>query len=51
METRRTVYEQIDRPALRPLPQTHYVFAEWKKANVNIDHHIAVDHNLYSVPP
>lgn len=48
--TRRTVYEQIDRPALRPLPQTHYVFAEWKKANVNIDHHIAVDHNLYSVP-
>jgi DNA replication protein DnaC len=48
--TRRSLYEQIDRPALRPLPETRYVFAEWRKATVNIDHHITVDHNLYSVP-
>ena len=48
--TRRSLYEQIDRPALKPLPETRYVFAEWKKATVNIDYHVAVDHNLYSVP-
>jgi len=48
--TRRSVYEQIDRLALKPLPEMRYVFAEWKKATVNIDYHIAVDHNLYSVP-
>ena len=41
---------QIDRPALKPLPETRYVFAEWRKATVNIDYHITVDHNLYSVP-
>jgi len=48
--TRRSVYEQIDKPALKPLPQTPYVFARWKKATANIDYHISVDHNLYSVP-
>jgi hypothetical protein len=26
------------------------VFARWKKATANIDYHISVDHNLYSVP-
>ena len=48
--TRRSLYEQIDRPALKPLPETRYVFAEWRKATVNTDYHITVDHNLYSVP-
>ncbi len=48
--TRRSVYEQIDKPALKPLTQTPYVFARWKKATANIDYHISVDHNLYSVP-
>ncbi len=27
-----------------------YEFAEWGKARVNIDYHIAVDHDYYSVP-
>jgi len=45
--TRRSLYEQIDKPALKHLPEMRYVFAEWKKATVNIDYHIAVDHNLY----
>ncbi len=48
--TRRSVYEQIDKSAFKPLPQTLYVFARWKKAIANIDYHISVDHNLYSVP-
>jgi transposase len=48
--TRRSQFEQIDRPALRSLPTTHYVFAEWKHARVHIDYHIAVDDHYYSVP-
>jgi transposase len=40
----------LDRPALRPLPATRYVFAEWKRAGVNIDYHVAVAGHYYSVP-
>jgi DNA replication protein DnaC len=40
----------MDRPAFKPFPETRYVFAEWRKVTANIDYHIAVDHNLYSVP-
>jgi transposase len=48
--TRRRLFEQIDRPAMQPLPVDPYVFAEWKKARVNIDYHIEVDRRYYSVP-
>jgi len=47
---RRTLYEQLDRPALKPLPARPYVFATWKKARVNIDYHIEVERHYYSVP-
>jgi len=48
--SRRSLFEELDRPALKPLPGRRYEFAEWKKAGVNIDYHIEVDHNYYSVP-
>ena len=48
--SRRSVFETLDRPALKPLPATRYEFAQWKKARVHIDHHVAVDGNFYSVP-
>lgn len=48
--SRRILYESIDRPALRPLPETAYQFAEWKKAKVNIDYHIELAGHYYSVP-
>jgi len=48
--SRRELFEQLDRPALRPLPAERYVFAEWKKARVNIDYHVEVEHHYYSVP-
>jgi len=47
--TRRTRYEELDRPALRPLPAEPYMYAEWKKARVNIDYHIEVERHYYSV--
>ena len=48
--SRRTHFEQVDRPALRPLPAAPYVYAEWKKARVHIDYHVEVDGHYYSVP-
>lgn len=48
--TRRALFETIDKPALKSLPEKPYEFAEWKKARVNIDYHIEVDHHYYSVP-
>jgi transposase len=48
--SRRELFEQIDRPALRPLPAQPYEFAEWKKVRVNIDYHVEVDAHYYSVP-
>lgn len=48
--SRQSVFEEIDRPALRALPATRYQFATWKQATVNIDYHIEADHHYYSVP-
>jgi transposase len=47
---RRSAFETIDRPAMRPLPGARWEFALWKKARVNIDYHVAYDGRLYSVP-
>ncbi|HWV56204.1 MAG TPA: IS21 family transposase [Longimicrobiales bacterium] len=48
--TRMTRFEELDRPALRPLPDQPYVYAEWKKARVNIDYHVEIGRHHYSVP-
>ncbi len=48
--SRQSALETIDRPALRPLPATPYVYATWKKVRVHIDYHVEVDGHYYSVP-
>jgi transposase len=48
--SRATLFAQLDRPALKPLPATRYQFGEWEKARVNIDYHIEVERHFYSVP-
>ena len=48
--SRRSVYEALDRPAMRPLPATRYVYAEWKEVRVAFDYHVDVDEHYYSVP-
>lgn len=48
--SRRSQYELLDKPALRPLPPVPYQYAEWKKVTVNIDYHIEIDRHYYSVP-
>jgi transposase len=48
-ESRRQLFERLERPALKPLPTTPFLFGEWKKARVNIDYHVECDHHYYSV--
>ena len=48
--SRATLFAQLDRPALKPLPATRYQFGEWETARVNIDYHIEVERHFYSVP-
>ena len=49
-KSRRQLFEEIDRPELRPLPEKPFTFATWKKARVNLDYHIAFEKHFYSVP-
>jgi transposase len=48
--SRATLFAQLDRPALKPLPAARFQFGEWKTARVNIDYHIEVGRHFYSVP-
>ncbi|MCP4685915.1 MAG: IS21 family transposase [bacterium] len=48
--SRLELFEQLDKPALSPLPEDRYEYADWSKAKVNVDYHIAVDKHYYSVP-
>jgi transposase len=47
---RRSLFEEIDRPAMRPLPPRPYEYATWKLAAVNVDYHVEVERHYYSVP-
>jgi len=49
-KSRRALFEDIDLPELRPLPEKPYQFATWKTARVNIDYHVAFEKHFYSVP-
>jgi transposase len=48
--SRKTLFETLDRPALKPLPIERYQYGEWKTVRVNIDYHVECDRHWYSVP-
>jgi transposase len=48
--TRRQLFEELDYPALRPLPVDRYVFAEWKIRRAGLDYHVDIAKHFYSVP-
>lgn len=48
--SRRSWFEPLDRPAVGPSPAQRYQFATYKHAKINIDYHIEVHRNYYSVP-
>ena len=48
--SRLSVFETLEKPVLKPLPQIPYSLAEWKKAKLGIDYHVALDSHYYSAP-
>jgi len=48
--TRRQAFEQLDRPALKPLPRYPYRYVDIKSVKVNIDYHVQYQKHHYSVP-
>jgi hypothetical protein len=48
---RRSAFEKLDRPAMKPLPARRYELGTWKlNVGVNVDHHLEYDHRYYSAP-
>lgn len=48
--SRLSLYESLDRPALKALPVSRYELAVYRRAIVNIDYHIVFEGHYYSVP-
>jgi transposase len=48
--SRRELFEQLDRPALTPLPEKRFEHAAWKFVRPNIDYHVELAGHYYSVP-
>lgn len=48
--SRLELFEQIDKPALKPLPARPYEYCEYVQPKVNIDYHVEVRGHYYSVP-
>lgn len=48
--SRASLFNEIERAALKPLPAKPYTYATWKKAKVHLDYHIEVERAYYSVP-
>lgn len=48
---RASLFAQLDRPALKPLPAARFEFGKWQTAvRVNLDYHVQVERHYYSVP-
>ena len=48
---RRTAFEALDRPAMKPLPSRRYELGQWRLGvGVNVDYHVELEGRYYSVP-
>jgi transposase len=48
--SRRDLFFELDRPALKELPAEPYEYAEWRVRRVGLDYHVDIDGHYYSVP-
>ena len=48
--SRKSVFYTEELPFLQPLPKFPYEYAEWRKATVQLNYHITLDYQNYSVP-
>ena len=46
---RRTAFEAIDKPALKPLPAARYEYADWADAKIAFNYHVEYQGFFYSV--
>ena len=49
-KSRRELFEELDQPVLRPLPEKPFEYATTKTTRVNIDYHVEFEKHFYSVP-
>ena len=48
--SRQSAFEQLDKPALKPLPAFPYQYTQIKPVRVHLDYHVDIDQHYYSVP-
>jgi transposase len=48
--SRRSFFEDVEKSALRELPSSRHIVAEWKRAKLNIDYHVQIEGSYYSAP-
>lgn len=48
--SRRSTFDDLDAPALMPLPATPYEIARFKTVKVHVDYHVEIEGHRYSVP-
>ncbi|EHJ6763780.1 IS21-like element ISEc12 family transposase, partial [Escherichia coli] len=48
--SRAELFIQLDKPALKPLPEASYSYTLVKKVRVHADYHVEIDKHYYSVP-
>jgi transposase len=49
-QTRSSLFLEVDKPALKPLPIHKFEFIEFKNTKVHIDYHVEAKGHYYSVP-
>lgn len=48
--SRHSMFQELDAPVLKPLPERAYRYAQWKKVRAHMDYHVSIDGHHYSVP-
>ena len=47
--SRRQLFDELEKSALKPLPSTPYEFADWARPRVGLNYHVNFDDHWYSV--
>jgi hypothetical protein len=45
--SRRDLFRELDRPALKPLPAQPFEYAQWRPRRVGRDYHVDIDGHYY----
>jgi transposase len=48
--SRFTLFRELEKDVLRPLPASHFEYAEWRIVRAGMDYHVEFDGRYYSVP-